>query len=116
LEFHRRSFFDIPSLKRNVDYIVSNPPYVSLSKYENLSPDIKDFEPATSLTDGSDGLSFYRIIAQLISPELFKGELFSEIGFGQKEPISLIMSNAGIRKFRFIDDYSGIPRIIHVSK
>jgi release factor glutamine methyltransferase len=116
LEFYRRSFFDIPSLKRNVDYIVSNPPYVSLSKYENLSPDIKDFEPESSLTDGSDGLSFYRKISELISPEVFKGELFSEMGFGQKESIEMIMNNAGIRKFRFINDYSGIPRIIHVSK
>ncbi|MBK6876363.1 MAG: peptide chain release factor N(5)-glutamine methyltransferase [Ignavibacteria bacterium] len=116
LNFHCKSIFDIPALKKNVDYIVSNPPYVSADRYEKLSPDVKEFEPEVSLTDGFDGLTFFRKLTDLIKPESVKCELFSEIGYGQKESINQILLDGGITNVRFINDYADIPRIVHVSK
>ena len=66
------------------DVLVSNPPYVSPTDFEDLPEEIKKYEPAVALSDNRDGLSFYRKIAEL-SPELIKtsGFLMLELGLGQ---------------------------------
>jgi len=43
--------------------IVSNPPYISKSDYENLNQSVIEYEPMIALTDGEDG---YEIIRRLI--------------------------------------------------
>ena len=45
------------------DVIMSNPPYVRKDALDALQPTVRDFEPHAALTDGGDGLSFYRSIA-----------------------------------------------------
>ena len=44
--------------KGNVDFIVSNPPYVSKSEWKNLEPVLRDHEPYEALVGGKDGLCF----------------------------------------------------------
>jgi release factor glutamine methyltransferase len=45
------------------DVLVSNPPYVSADSMGKLDATVRDHEPRVALTDGRDGLSFYRAIA-----------------------------------------------------
>lgn len=46
--------------------IVANLPYISRRQYENLDPDVKNFEPQTALLSGIDGLDHYdRMLQQL---------------------------------------------------
>lgn len=116
IKFHLRDVFDIPELKKHVDYLISNPPYVSQAEFEMLEPDVKDHEPSIALTDGADGLTFHRKLIDLFSTDTKGSELFIEIGFGQMDSVRTLLQNAGIGSFRFIDDYSCIPRIIHASK
>lgn len=47
------------------DIVVSNPPYIPLEDFRKLEPELKEFEPAIALTDGGDGLSFYRKILDI---------------------------------------------------
>jgi release factor glutamine methyltransferase len=49
-----------------VDVIVSNPPYISLNEYDDLTSDIRLFEPKIALTDYAAGLTFYEKIFALI--------------------------------------------------
>ncbi|MFC2130335.1 peptide chain release factor N(5)-glutamine methyltransferase [Bacteroidota bacterium] len=102
---------EIPS-KEKFDIVVSNPPYIPMNEYEKLDIGVKRYEPKNALTDGSDGLTFYKRIAQIL-PELLKpdGKFYFEIGYNQKESVmEIFQSHAYV--LDFYDDYSGIPRIL----
>ena len=63
------------------DLIISNPPYISLSDFNNLDVSIKNFEPREALTDESDGLIFYRRFSKIIKNILNSdGVFYCEIG------------------------------------
>ena len=42
-------------LEPPLDFVVSNPPYVSAAEYEKLPRDVKDFEPREALLAGPKG-------------------------------------------------------------
>jgi len=48
---------------RRFDIVVSNPPYVSRAEYEQLPPDVKNFEPREALLAGPLGTE---VIARLV--------------------------------------------------
>ena len=116
VRFHEKNIFDVTELKKHVDYLISNPPYISQDDFENLQPEVKNYEPAIALTDRADGLSFHRKLIMLFAGSNQCSELFIEIGFGQKNSLIKLLDDAGIVNYKFIEDYSGIPRIIHASK
>jgi release factor glutamine methyltransferase len=97
------------------DCIVSNPPYVSIG--EALEPEVRDYEPATALYAGEDGLAIYR----LLMPDAFAhlepgGHLLLEIGHGQREALHHLLAHTGFEGIRFIDDLQGIPRVAIAQK
>ena len=95
------------------DIIVSNPPYVSSSDYQNLEPELKDYEPAEALTDNSDGISFYKKIISSSKVLLNNnGKIYFEIGQDQHEEIFNLMQETDFCEIKIIKDYSGIERII----
>jgi release factor glutamine methyltransferase len=94
------------------DVVVSNPPYIAQAEIETLQPEVRAFEPMDALTDGGDGLSFYRRIAELLPRLLSPGGLLAvEIGFGQSPAVIEIFSSA-LRDIEVVKDYSGIERVI----
>ena len=54
------------SFNEKYDLILSNPPYVTLSEYSNLTKQIKEYEPKIALTDFKDGLTFYNRFAKIL--------------------------------------------------
>ncbi len=56
--------------------VVSNPPYIPASALPQLQPEITLYEPHEALTDGADGLSFYRRFADLFPTILVPGGAF----------------------------------------
>ena len=95
------------------DLIVSNPPYVSSSDFQNLEPELKDYEPSEALTDNSDGISFYKKI--ISSSKILlnnNGKIYFEIGKDQYKEIFKLMSESGFININIIKDYLGIERII----
>lgn len=95
------------------DIVVSNPPYVPLKDFDELEPELKLFEPKIALTDGKDGLTFYRRISE-VSSKILKplGKLFLEIGYGQSDDVRKILLANGFKSVNVKKDYSGIERII----
>lgn len=69
-----------PSLRGEVDLIVTNPPYVSDSEWLKLPPEVRDYEPRLALVAG-DGLHIFRYLASeapsWLAPD---GVLVAEIG------------------------------------
>jgi len=100
-----------PSLRGQLDVLVSNPPYVPGRDWAGLPREVRDFEPRRALVPGPNGLE---LISRLISgaPEFLKagGFLIFEFGWGQARSVRSLLregwSGIEIRK-----DLRGIPRI-----
>lgn len=96
------------------DFIVSNPPYVSLKDMDGLQIEVKN-EPRIALDGGVDGLDFYRRIIENSRTHLKSGGfLVMEMGYNQSGEIKKMAQN-----FELIDivkDYSGINRVIVLKK
>ena len=95
------------------DLIVSNPPYISLTDYQKLEPELKVFEPIEALTDSYDGISFYKRIIDLAKVILNKnGKIYFEIGKDQHKEIFNLLKDFGFSEINVMKDYAGIERII----
>ncbi len=102
------------NLDKKIDFIVSNPPYVSSADFEKLPIDIKQFEPRIALDGGVRGMDFY--------PELIKGAaeflkphgfLLMEIGYGQVEEVKKLVSlSKAFLEPKIVMDYGGIERVV----
>ena len=113
-----RSLQAIKPKEDHIDFIVSNPPYLSASDWEDLQPEIKEYELLDSLFGGEDGLDFYRTIMPDVSKLLkCEGWLILEVGIGQADRVSgMIKKTAEFRKVEIVKDLSGIPRVVKAQK
>ncbi|RAK09829.1 release factor glutamine methyltransferase [Halanaerobium saccharolyticum] len=96
---------------KEIDIIVSNPPYISKTEMEELPPEVKK-EPKTALEAGEDGLDYYR---RLI-PEAEKvlkngGKIFLEIGYQQSEAVSKLFAE-NWSQLEVKKDYAENDRIV----
>ena len=89
----------------------SNPPYVALSEAPTLAPEVRDHEPSVALFAGPDGLAIYRrLIPQAFDLLRPGGLLALEIGFGQSQPLTELLS--AWKEIHFLNDYASIPRVV----
>ncbi len=103
-------FAVVPAPRLLFDAIVSNPPYVSAADREILHPQVRDFEPATALFAGGDGLDVYRRLIPQARAALKPGGLLAlEIGQGQRHAIAALLADWNV--LRFVDDLQQIPRV-----
>jgi len=106
-----------PLQTRDVDAIVSNPPYVPDDELDALEPEVSEHEPRQALSGGKDGVS---VIERLL-PEAGKalrhgGFFFMEIGHDQDERVKELVKKAGLEHLRTVSDLAGIPRIVGAKK
>ena len=95
--------------------VVSNPPYVTDSAYENLMPEIY-FEPKIAFVGGNDGLIFYRKILSLYKDSLEKDGFFAfEIGYDQADSLTALAKEHSM-KIEIKTDYSGNQRVAVLTK
>ena len=99
------------------DLVVSNPPYISAQDLETLQPEVRDYEPATALTDGGDGLSIVeKIIEQAPYFLKEKGFLLMEIGFDQSKSVEKMFDKSIWQKVEILEDFQNIPRTVKAAK
>ncbi len=101
--------------KTKFDIICSNPPYISIEDYNKLEPELLEYEPSISLTDSSDGLTFYRRYTEIFPKILnINSYFYLELGYGQylsvKEIFSVTKCNLDVS-----NDLNGIERILRGS-
>ncbi len=102
-------------LPKTYDVIVSNPPYIPQSDLQYLMSDVIDYEPKMALTDGGDGLLFYRRLVVLAEKALTDGGILAvEIGINQHLLVAEILNALG--KPEIISDYFGVERVVLVKK
>lgn len=97
-------------LAEKFDLVLSNPPYVE-DKAE-LSPEVRDHEPASALFAGADGLDDYRrLVPQLPGLLTARGVAVLEIGSTQAAAVLALAAGAGltgdVRK-----DLAGLDRAV----
>ena len=101
----------LPELEK-LDFIISNPPYITNEEMEELDSVVKDHEPDLALRAGDDGLDFYGPILK-IAKELLKngGALIVEHGFEQGDAVREIFEQGGLKNCMTIRDYGGNQRV-----
>jgi len=98
------------------DLIVSNPPYVSDGELLDLAPEIANYEPRSALRGGGEqGLGLILKILEGFHAHMKpEGSLLIEIGLGQAEILEKMICRELAGRFEFLEDYSGIRRVLHV--
>jgi release factor glutamine methyltransferase len=95
------------------DLIVSNPPYLAQDEMNDIAPELALHEPAMALTDGADGLSVYRLIAQHAQGYLSaQGRVLAEMGWQQGSAVRAIFEEAGWANVTILPDMDGRDRVL----
>ena len=92
------------------ELVVANPPYVE--EAADLAPSVRDYEPASALMAGPEGLDEYRILVPQL-PALLRADsvVVLEIGATQTEAVGAIAAAAGFRA-ELRRDLAGRPRAL----
>jgi release factor glutamine methyltransferase len=100
------------------DFILSNPPYVTDGEYENLAPEVREYEPPQALKAGDDGLRDIRQIVDIAATHLAPGgTALIEIGHQHGDPVAELV--AGFRSLelkRIANDLQCIPRVAIIER
>ena len=95
------------------DLVVSNPPYIETAALAGLDPEVRLYDPPLALDGGPDGLTAYRNICALL-PGLVASGGFAifEVGQGQAEAVSALLSSRGFADVRAKRDLAGVERAV----
>jgi release factor glutamine methyltransferase len=86
------------------DLVVSNPPYVAPDEWDELQPEIREWEPRTALV--GDGL--HERLARTAKTRW----LVLEVGDGQAKPVADALSSLGYFDVTISPDLTGIARVV----
>ncbi len=113
ITFYESDMFEQLDRLKDLDVLVSNPPYIKSSVCEELMTEVRDHEPRFALDGDIDGLKFYRIIASRAREHLRKGgKLYLEIGYDQAEEVKRLLEEHKYTNIEVIRDLSGLDRVI----
>ena len=95
------------------DLIVSNPPYIGLSELNDLSREVKNFDPKVALFGGRDGLNCYEAIfndvIRFLNPG---GYLITEVGYAQSSIVKKFFLNSGFVDIKVTKDLDLNNRVV----
>lgn len=114
VRFAAGSWFDAldDSLRGSFQVIVSNPPYIAVDDPE-VEASVREWEPATALFAGADGLDAVREIVEGARSWLAPGGwLVLEIGHRQGDAVAGLARDAGLVEVAVRNDLAGRPRIV----
>jgi release factor glutamine methyltransferase len=102
---------------RSFDLILANPPYIPLTDYEHLQPEVLGFEPREALTDGGDGTLFLERILVFASARLVDGgTVLMELGSGQDVWSARRAREVGLVSAIVHPDHAAIPRVLEARR
>ena len=94
------------------DLLVANPPYIPTGSIGALQKEVSLYENRTALDGGTDGLSFYPMLAASGMKVLRPGGVIAlEIGDGQGVRVARILESAGYERIDVRKDYNGRERL-----
>lgn len=115
IKFIKHNFLKEKFAVSNYDLIISNPPYIPKLLMNKLEQDILNYEPLNALTDGADGLIFYKRFSEIIEEAKNNLILILEIdGRNTDKVVELFDKNKYSLKVK--KDFANIDRILIVKK
>ena len=95
------------------DLLLANLPYVTEDEWEDLSPEIREYEPREALVAGQTGLEAIEALAEeLLSLAPRPAVVALEIGASQAEAVSDLIRAAGYAEVEIRPDLAGHDRMI----
>lgn len=113
IKFQKVDILKMENIPEACDIFVSNPPYIPLEEFLQLPEEIRLYEPESALTDGADGLTFYRKFFSLLK-DRYDITGFFEIGSTQRNSLIEILNTVKIKNFYFYKDYNNLDRILKI--
>jgi release factor glutamine methyltransferase len=108
---------DLPAAGDRFDLVVANLPYVARADLASLEPDVRDWEPASALDGGPDGLDVFRAVLPALPPLLApRGRVLLEVGRGQAEDVEHVGAAAGLVARGRRRDLAGIERVVELGR
>lgn len=93
------------------DLIVSNPPYLTRSEWEEAQPEVREYEPSVALVAEEDGLADLRQLMQAAPGHLeAKGVLALETGIDQHARLAEQAASTGFARWESAVDDTGRDR------
>jgi release factor glutamine methyltransferase len=116
IKFRLSDCFENIEKRKRFDLILSNPPYISESEYDDLPPEVLA-DPKISLVSGEKGMDIIkRLILQ--APEYLKpnGRLMFEIGYNQAVLVSQASEkDSRYRSLAIMKDLNDVDRVAILS-
>ena len=98
------------------ELIAANPPYVTDAEFEQLDRNVREYEPATALRGGRDGLDFVRrIVAGACDRLAPGGVLLLEVGWKQADAVKALLAAEGWSSIATMRDDDGHERIVEAT-
>lgn len=113
IDFHEGDLLE-PLVGQRLQYLVSNPPYISDIQWQQLPCHVKNYEPVGALRGGVDGLKYIRRLIDQAPAHLAKpGQLVLEIDATQKNDVlALIDRSTELVHGHILADHEGLPRVL----
>ena len=101
-----------------LDFIISNPPYVSAAEYEKLPRDVKCFEPREALLAGPNGTEVIaRLLPQAVRRLRPGGHMLIEISPMIHGAVQeLLAATPGLQAGPTVKDLARLPRVVQARK
>jgi len=112
VRFVKSDLFDV--VEGAFDVIVCNPPYLTSGDMDELQREVR-MEPPLALFGGTDGLDFYRRMAEAL-PDRMQHAAFFEVGMGQAADVREILLKKVSGRCEIFCDLAGIERVVMIEK
>jgi release factor glutamine methyltransferase len=117
LGFASRAWFCVgdwgKALSARFAVVVFNPPYITRTGLAELPRAVRGYDPPRALDGGVDGLEAFRAISadlpRLLTPD---GIFVTEVGIGQVNAVSAILSSAGLAIDGIEHDFAAVARCV----
>lgn len=113
IEFRRGDLWSVARDGELFDLVVSNPPYVTDSEYQQLDRNVREYEPATALRGGADGLDLIRRVIEGAAGRIPSGGLLLvEIGWKHGDAARALVASPCWTSVEVIKDQDGVDRVL----
>lgn len=113
IRFLETNWFSAVPADERFDLIISNPPYLTTQELAETQPEVREFEPASALVAGSDGLDDLRRLVASVNDRLIPGGLLAfETGIAQHAELKQRIESAGLVAFESVQDLAERDRYV----
>ncbi|MFC1467573.1 peptide chain release factor N(5)-glutamine methyltransferase [Verrucomicrobiota bacterium] len=96
----------------SMDFVVSNPPYITTDVCGQLDRAVREFEPMSALDGGADGLILIRTLVEQAKSVLVPGGwIMMEMGYDQGPALKELLESQGYEEVQIKKDLAGLDRM-----